>query len=439
MTYDAAVIGGGPAGYACALRLAQKGKKVVLFEKDSVGGECLNYGCIPSKALIELSGSINYLKKMSVISEVPAFDFSGWQAWKKKMIARLTGGVRTLLKAYGVELVSGHAEIVDGTHVKSGDQVYGCSNLVIATGSSPVRFANFEGVLYNREILDLEAIPKTLVVIGGGYIGIELGTAFAKLGSSVTVIEMMDSILPGIDPELSSVVGKELDRLGIRVLVSSKVRSVTKADISTVVMESGEKITAEVVLLTVGRIPNTLGFGLERLDLEMDGKFVKVNRKMQCSAPGVYAIGDVSGQPMLAHKAYYDADVAADNICGEERESDYRAMPVVVYSDPEIAYTGSKGEKQTFYPVAANGRALGMNSTTGFYRIYYRENGTVTGAAFVGPHASELISELSLAVEAGLSIMDIGMTIHPHPTLSEGVHESAEGGYRKQLHYKTSG
>lgn len=439
MSYDVAVIGGGPAGYACAIRLGQKGKKVVLFEKDRVGGECLNYGCIPSKALIELAGSIHYLKSLSIIDEVPKFDMAEWQSWKQKMVSRLTGGVRILLKSYGVETVQASAEIVDRNHVKAEDQTYEFQDLVIATGSSPVKFENFEGVLYNREILDVDHIPKSLVVIGGGYIGIELGTAFAKLGTAVTIIEMMETILPGIDTTLSSVVAKELNHLGVRVLVSSKVKGVTAGEMRTVEMENGEKIQGELVLLTVGRVPNTTGFGLEKLQPEMDGRFIKVNKRMQTSIPGVYAIGDVCGQPMLAHKAYNDADIAADNICGEDRESDYRAMPIVVYSDPEIAYTGKKGEKETFYPVAANGRALGMNASSGFYRIYYKDNGTITGAGIVAPHASELITELTLAVEAGLSLMDIGMTIHPHPSLSEGIHESAEGGYRKQLHYKTSG
>lgn len=437
MSFDVAVIGGGPAGYACAIRLGQKGKKVVLFEKDKVGGECLNYGCIPSKALIELAGSIHHLRKLSVLNEIPKFDMSDWQSWKQRMVNRLTGGVKILLKSYGVEIVQGNAEIVDRNHVRSGEETHEFQDLVIATGSSPVKFPNFEGVFYNKEILDVDHIPESLVVIGGGYIGVELGTAFAKLGTAVTIVEMMDTILPGIETTLSSVVGKELNRLGVRVLTSSKVKGVTAGEKRIVEMEDGEKIESEVVLLTVGRVPNTTGFGLEKLNPEMDGRFIKVNKRMQTNIQGVYAIGDVCGQPMLAHKAYNDADIAADNICGEERESDYRAMPIVVYSDPEIAYTGKKGEKETFYPVAANGRALGMNVSSGFYRIYYRDGGAITGAGIVAPHASELITEISLAVEAGLSLEDIGMTIHPHPSLSEGIHESAEGGYRKQLHYKT--
>ncbi|MGC8515845.1 MAG: dihydrolipoyl dehydrogenase [Thermoplasmata archaeon] len=439
MAYDAIIIGGGPAGYACGIRLAQKGKKVAVVEKDKVGGECLNYGCIPSKALIELANSVNYLGDMKVLKAIPKIDMRDWQDWKWKMIGRLTGGVRTLLKANQADLIQGEAKIVDSRHVSVGDQLYEAENLVIATGSVPVSFDGFDGVIFNREILDVDHIPAKLVIIGGGYIGIELGTAFAKLGSSVTIIEMMDFILPGVSLELSSVVQKRLQTFGIKLMLSRKVKKVDKGKIFTVSMENGEMIEADLVLMTVGRKPNTEGLGLENISPEMEGRFIKVDKHMRTSIPNVYAIGDVAGQPMLAHKAYYEADVAADNIAGEDRESDYRAMPIVVYSDPEIAYTGKKGDKETFFPVAANGRALGMNATAGSYWLYYKDGGVITGGGIVGPHASELISEISLAVESGLSLMDIGMTIHPHPTLSEGVHESAEGGYRKQLHFKTVG
>ena len=439
MQYDAVIIGGGPGGYSCAIRLAQKGKKVAVIEKDKVGGECLNYGCIPSKAFIELAGSIHYLMDMNVLHSVPHVDMKGWQEWKWKMIGKLTGGVRTLLKAYGANLIEGTGEIVDANHVRVSDAVYECENIVIATGSSPITLPGFDSVIYNREFLDLDKIPEKIAIIGGGYIGVELGTAMRKMGSDVTIIEMMDSILPGIDRDLSSVVHKRLLSLGVKVMLSKKVLGVSGSPGAVIMLEGGEKIEAEKVLMTVGRKPNTTGFGLDKIHVQMDGRFIKVDKHMRTSVPHVYAIGDVAGQPMLAHKAYYDADVAADNICGEDRESDYRAMPIVVYSDPEIAYTGKKGGKETFFPVAANGRALGMNSNAGAYRLYYNEGGTITGGGIVSPHASELISEISLAVESGLSLMDIGMTIHPHPTLSEGVHESAEGGYRKQLHYKSVG
>ena len=311
-----------------------------------------------------------------------------------------------------------------------------CQNLVIATGSVPVRFESMKDVLFNREILDVKEIPQDLVIIGGGYIGVELGTAFAKLGSHVTIVEMMEGILPGVERELARHVERRLRDLNVRVLASTKVSSVEKTGKYTVKIENGETIGADSVLLTVGRRPNVKGFGLENLGLEMENGFIKTDLMKRTSVEGVYAVGDVSGQPMLAHKAFYDADVAADNIAGGNSEVEYRAMPFVIYSDPEISYTGDLSGQFSSFPVGANGRSLGMNNRLGTYRLYYDEKGFVKGAAIVAPHSSELISEVSLAVESGLMAMDIGLTIHPHPTISEGLKEAAEGAYGLPLHFK---
>lgn len=438
MRYDSIILGAGPGGYATAIRLGQKGKKVLMIEKDKIGGECLNYGCIPSKAVIELSNSVHYLKEMPGVEVSYSIDFQKWQEWKWGMINRLTSGVETLCKAYGVDVVMGEGAIVDRNHVSVGSETYEGETLVIATGSSPVKFENFKDVYYNREMLDIQRVPPALVIIGGGYIGIELGTAFAKLGSNVTIIEMMESILPGVESELVRPVQRKLKEMNVRIMTGTKVESVDKNEKYLVKVESGETIEADNVLVTVGRVPNTKGFGLENLGLEMDGKFIKTDKRKRTSIPNVYAIGDVSGQPMLAHKAFYEADIVADNICGEDNEVDYYAMPYVIYSDPEIAYTGQKSDSATRFPVAANGRALGMNSPLGVYSIYYNADGIVTGAGIAAPHSSEMISEISLAVEAGLSAMDVGLTIHPHPTISEGVKESAESAYGKPLHFKPS-
>ncbi len=437
MRYDAIVIGAGPGGYATAIRIAQKGKKVLVAEKDRVGGECLNYGCIPSKALIELANSIAYLRDMPGMKLDLSPDFEEWQKWKWSMVNKLTGGVETLFKAYGVELRKGSATILDRNTVRIGENELKCENLVIATGSVPATIAGFGDVWYNRDILDFKKVPESLVIIGGGYIGIELGTAFSKLGSKVTVVEMMDSILPGVDRDLVSPVERKLKSLGVEVKTSARVKEVTRQGTFTVKLEDGTELNAENVLLTVGRRPNTEGFGLENLKLEMNGRFIKTDSRKATSVQGVYAVGDVSGEPMLAHKAYYDADVAADNICGEERHVEYKAMPFVIYSDPEISYTGTKGEKVSVFPVAANGRSLGMNNSVGTYRVYYDSSGYITGAGLVAPHSSEMISEVSLAVEAGLMGMDLGLTIHPHPTISEGLREAAEASYGKALHFKS--
>ncbi len=436
LDFDAIIIGAGPGGHATAIRLGQKGKKVLLLEKDRIGGECLNYGCIPSKALIELSHSVSHLKGLPGISMDLKINLPEWQNWKWNMIGKLTGGIESLCKAYGITVEKGEASIKDRNHVTVNGRDYSGENMVIATGSSPVKFESMKDVLFNREILDIQEIPSELVIIGGGYIGVELGTAFAKLGSAVTIIEMMDNILPGVERDLVKPVERRLRDLGIKVMVSTRVDSVSKKDRYHIKLGTGSMIDAEAVLLTVGRKPNVSGFGLEKLNLEMDKGFIKTDSHKRTSVPGVYAVGDVSGQPMLAHKAYYDAEIAADNIAGGNSEVEYRAMPYVIYSDPEISYTGDLSGKYGSFPAAANGRSLGMNNNLGTYRIYYDERGFVKGAGIVAPHSSELISEVTLAIESGLMAMDIGLTIHPHPTVSEGLKEAAESTYGKPLHFK---
>lgn len=436
MDFDVIIIGAGPGGYSAAIRLGQKEKKVLLVEKDRIGGECLNYGCIPSKALIELSHSVDYLNEMPGVDMTLNLNMEEWQDWKWNMIGRLTGGVETLCKNYGVQIEIGEAYIVDRNHVKVGDKEFSGENLLIATGSSPVRFESMKDVLFNREILDVKEIPHSLVIIGGGYIGVELGTAFAKLGSDVTIIEMMDAILPGVERDLARHVERKLRDLNVRVMVSTKVDSVEKNGEYSITLSNGESLTASSVLLTVGRKPNTSGFGLENLGLEMDKGFIRTDSRKRTSVEGVYAIGDVSGQPMLAHKAFYDAEIAAENLAGGNAEVEYRAMPYVIYSDPEISYTGELDGKVSTFPAGANGRSLGMNNRLGTYRLYYDEKGFIKGAGIVAPHSSELISEVSLAIESGLMAMDIGLTIHPHPTISEGLKEAAEGAYGLPIHFK---
>ncbi len=437
MSYDAIIIGAGPGGYSTAIRLGQKGKSVLLVEKDKIGGECLNYGCIPSKAFIELGNSIGYLKDMPGVQIDYTIDMEEWQDWKWSMINKLTSGVETLCKSYGVEIAIGEAYINDSNHVKVGEDVYECQNIVIATGSSPVKLDGFKGVDFNREILDIKGVPESIAIIGGGYIGVELGTAFAKLGSKVTIVEMMESILPEVSHDLVRPVQRRLKELNVEIKTGVKVSEVQKEDAYTVSLEDGSKIETERVLLTVGRIPNTLGFGLENLQVEMEGRFIKTDNRKRTSVSNVYALGDVSPGPMLAHKAFYEADVVADNIAGIDSVVDYKAMPYVIYSDPEISYTGHLEGEHSRFPAAANGRSLGMNNSLGSFSIYYDEKGYVKGAGITAPHSSELISEIVLAIESGLLAMDIGLTIHPHPTISEGVKEAAEATYGNSLHFKS--
>jgi dihydrolipoamide dehydrogenase len=438
MEYDAIIIGGGPAGYSTAIRLGQHHKKALMIEANKIGGECLNYGCIPSKAIIELADSLDYLKSLPGVSIDFSIDMKKWVEWKWDMINRLTSGVEKLCKSYGTDIVMGYGKIVNENSVTVNGETFNAKNLVIATGSSPVIIKGAESAYYNREILDIDHIPSTLLVVGGGYIGIELGTAFAKLGSKVTIIEMMPNILPGTDVELSRYVERKLKQLGVEIITGVSLEKMEKGKNYKARLSNQQEIEAEVALVTVGRKPNTQGFGLENLNLEMDGKFIKTDRRKRTSKENIYALGDVSGQPMLAHKAFYESSIVADNIAGINSVVDYRAIPFVIYSDPEISVVGEKTERYANFPLAANGRALGLNASQGVYRMYVDEMGVVKGAAFAAPRSSELISEITLAIEAGLSAEDVGLTIHPHPTLSEGVQEVAEAINGKSLHFKSS-
>ncbi|MEM0139994.1 MAG: dihydrolipoyl dehydrogenase [Ferroplasma sp.] len=428
MDYDVALIGSGAGGYYAALRLLKAKKTVLIIEKDKFGGECLNYGCIPSKALIELSENIDYLKNMPGVSMNYKLDMAEWQKWKDSVINRITGGAEKLCISLGAKIVYGTGKIVDKNTVEVNKNRYTAENIIIDTGSSPVKIKGIEDVYYNREMLAVTKIPKKLVIIGGGYIGIEMGTAFKKLGSDVYIIEMKDRILPEIEEDLAREVDKKLRRSGTNLMTGKKVMSVSKAKNYSVKLESGENIDADAVLMSVGRIPNTEDTGIASLGIEMDGKFIKTDGHKRTSIKNIFAIGDVSGSPMLAHKAFYDGYVAAQNIMGNDTEVDYTAMPFVVYTDPEIAFTGKSTQNSNKVPLLANPRALTMNQKDGFFKLYFDDSGILAGAGIAAPRSSEMISELTLAIEAGLSPEDIFLTIHPHPTVSEGIKDAADRG-----------
>ncbi len=426
MDFDAAFIGSGAGGYYSALRLLKRKKKVLIIEREKFGGECLNYGCIPSKALIELSEGIEYLKDMPGVSMNYSIDMKEWQKWKQSVVTRITGGAEKLCLSLGAKIVYGKGSIKDRNTVTVNGTDYSAENIIIDTGSVPVKINGIDDVYYNREILAMENIPEKLVIIGGGYIGIEMGTAFRKLGSDVYIVEMKDRILPEIEEDLAREVDKKLRKLGVKIMTGSRVQSVKKNGKYTVAIEGSESMEADTVLMSVGRVPNTADTGIEKLGIQMDGKFIHTDGHKRTSVPNIYAIGDVSGGPMLAHKAFYDGYVAAENILGNDTVVDYRALPFVVYTDPEIAFTGKSGAKYNKVPVLANPRSLTMNQKEGFFKIYYDDDGSITGAGVAAPRSSESITEISLAVESGLSIDDLFLTIHPHPTVSEGLKDAAE-------------
>lgn len=459
---DVLVIGGGPGGYVAAIRAAQLGKSVTLVERDKLGGVCLNVGCIPSKALISAASTYERVKRgseMGIVAENVTLDFAKVQAWKQGVVDKLTGGVASLLKGNKVQVVKGEALFVNEREVRviNGYEAnrYRFNHCIIATGSRPVELKTLpfgKRVLSSTEALSLEEVPKRLVVVGGGYIGVELGTAYAKFGSQVTIVEGLDSILSAFDKELVRYVERKLKKLGVKVLTKALAKGVEeKEDGVVVTVEVGgkeQKLEADYVLVTVGRRPNTDELGFEAIGIAVDERgLIPVDRQGRTKVPHIFAIGDVVAGPALAHKASYEGKVAAEAIAGLPSEVDYTAIPSVVFSDPEIAAVGlteAEAKEQGYevavgkFPFAANGRALSLLEAEGFVKVVAdKASGLVLGVQIVGPEASDLIAEAALAVEMGATLEDIALTIHAHPTLGETMMEAAEVALGHGIHVLT--
>lgn len=445
------VIGSGPGGYVAAIRAAQTGQKVVVVEKENIGGVCLNVGCIPSKALISVGHRFEqaqHADDMGITATDVKIDFSKAQAFKDSVVKKLTSGVSGLLKGNNIEVVMGEAYFVDANTVRVMDetsaQTYTFKNVIIATGSRPVEIPTFKytkRVINSTGALSLPEIPKNLVVIGGGYIGTELGSAFVNLGSNVTIIEGGDDILAGFEKQMTSIVKKGLKKKGVEIVVKASAKGVEETENGVVVTyEVGgeeKKVEADYVLVTVGRRPNTDEMGLEELGIKFAERgLIEVDKQCRTSIPNIYAIGDIVAGPQLAHKASYEGKIAAEAIAGQTSVVDYLAIPAVCFTDPEMATVGlneAEAKEQGYevvagkFPFGANGRALALNATEGFVKLVSRkEDGLLLGAQIVGQGASDMIAELGLAVEAGMTVEDIAMTIHAHPTLGEIAMEAAE-------------
>jgi dihydrolipoamide dehydrogenase len=445
------VVGGGPGGYVTAIRAGQLGLDVVLAEQGGreggLGGTCLNVGCIPSKALIHAAEAFHRAVEQSrsaplgIKVERPAIDLARTMEWKDGVVGRLTGGVGALLKRHRVKILQGRAEMIDGKSCRietdTGPQVVRAEHVVLATGSEATSLPGlpFGGkVISSTEALSLPAVPDRLAVVGAGYIGLELGMAYAKLGAQVTVIEAEDRILPIYDAELVRPVARRLKALGIEVLTAARAAGLSEDGLA--LDGAGRRsIAADKILVATGRRARLDGFGLERLDLTLNGRFVQVDDRCATSMRNVWAVGDLTGEPMLAHRAMAQGVVVAEVIAGHRRVFDGGAIPAVCFTDPEIVTVGLSPDEArragreivtAQFPFQANGRALSMAAEEGFVRVTARaDNHLVLGIAAVGAGVSELAGEFALALEMAARLEDIGGTIHAHPTLGEAFHEAS--------------
>lgn len=448
-------MGAGPGGYAAAFRAADLGKKVTLIDKDSaLGGVCLNRGCIPSKALLYMAKTVSEAKNLEdkgVSFGSPKIDIDKLRKWKQQTIEQLSAGIKQMASARKVETITGTAKFLSGNEIQITPAKGKAHNLlfehaIVATGSSsavPQLFSVADpSVMTSREALDINEIPENLLVIGGGYIGLELGTVYASLGSNVSVVEMLGSLLAGADNDLVAPLKRSLKKDFSDIFLNTEVTGIKKNKSGSwaVKMKSGKKMFQKSfshILIAVGRHPSTKGIGLTKagVDLLEDG-FIATDAYCRTSANNIFAIGDVAGQPMLAHKATHEGKIAAEVICGEPAVFDPRAIPAVIFTNPEIAWAGiteseakEKGisYKSGVFPWSASGRAIATGKPEGKTKILCDpDTGAVLGGGIVGTNAGDLISEIVLAIEMGADAEDLALSIHPHPTFSETTANAAE-------------
>ena len=446
MKYDVAIIGGGPAGYTAAEKAAKGGLSTVLFEKNALGGVCLNEGCVPTKTLLYSAKTYDQIKhasKYAVSAENPSFDYPKIIARKNKVVKKLTAGIRMKMKESGVEVITGEAMIQGKTDegnilIQCAEQVYEAKNLLVCTGSEsvipPIPGVNETEYWTSREALQSKELPASLIIIGGGVIGMEFASFFNSMGTEVQVVEMLDKILGPMDKELSDMLQAEYAKRGVKFYLGHKVTGIHGQEV--MVEKDGESFTlhGEKVLLSVGRRPVTKGFGLETLALEPFRNGIKVNEYMQTSLPNVYACGDITAFSLLAHTAVSEAEVAIDHILGKARAMSYKAIPGVVYTNPEIAGVGKTEEElQTSgtpyqvkkIPMAFSGRFVAENEMgNGVCKLILAEDGTLIGAHLLGNPASELIVIAGIAIEKGMKAEELTSFVFPHPTVGEILKEA---------------
>ncbi|HIY58132.1 MAG TPA: dihydrolipoyl dehydrogenase [Candidatus Tetragenococcus pullicola] len=449
---DTVVIGAGPGGYVAAIRAAQMGQKVAIVEKEYIGGVCLNVGCIPSKALIAAGHHYHDAKDSEVFgvsTKEATLDFTKTQEWKENQVVnKLTSGVKMLLKKNKVEILEGEAFFVDDHSLRvmhpDSAQTYSFNHAIVATGSRPIEIPGFKfggRVIDSTGGLALKEVPKKLAIIGGGVIGAELGGAYANLGAEVTIIEGTPQILPTYEKDMVKVVESDFKKKGIKIITSAMAKeAVDNGDSVTIkyaVDGKEDSVTADYVMVTVGRRPNTNDMGLEQAGVEIGERgLIPVDNQGRTNIKNIFAIGDIVAGAALAHKASYEAKIAAEAISGKKVAVDYKAMPAVAFTDPELANVGMTikeakdaglNAKAYKFPFAGNGRALSLNKTEGFIRLVTTvDDDVLIGAQIAGVGASDMVSELALAIESGMNAEDIALTIHPHPSLGEIVMDASE-------------
>jgi dihydrolipoamide dehydrogenase len=461
--YEVAVIGGGPGGYVAAIRLGQLGKKTLLIEKGDLGGVCLNWGCIPSKAVIHAAELRHEVKHASAFgigtgADVP-IDLPKLRSWKQGLIKKLQGGISSLLKSNAVTHVRGTAvltgpktlEVTDKDGKKTQVEFHSC---IVATGAQPIELPFLprtnKRVWTSQEMLELETIPRRLAIVGGGVIGMETACSYVKLGSQVTVVELMAGLLPGTDPELVKPVKKKLDEQGVKVILEAKAtgleekgdHAVLKVETKTGVVD----VPCDQVLVSIGFKPNTKGIGIESTGVTLDKRgHIVVDSRCRTNVESIYAIGDVTGAPYLAHRASKQGIVCAEVISGEhEAECDWQAMPGGIFCDPEVATVGLNEEEAKRaghevgvgrFPFAALGRAMAQEATAGLVKVITdKKTGTLLGVGITGARANDLIAEAALAIEMGANVEDLALTVHTHPTFAEAICEAAEDALGKAIH-----
>jgi dihydrolipoamide dehydrogenase len=437
--YDLFVIGSGPAGYTAALLAAKKGLNVAIAEGKNFGGTCTNTGCIPTKSYIEsihLFNQINAAKRFGIDTGKPSLSLNSLSTRASRVVKRLVKGIEFLLTGAGIDIYTGPAGVVEPTRVKVGEQTFDTRGIIVATGSRPKRPALFDvpGIWTSENLFEMKELPETLAIVGGGVIGMEMAHIFSSLGSTVTVIEAMERILPFEDPQVSNFLAKNSRRVNIRT--SSTITDIEGEQPCTISIETpdGEaRITAEKILLSIGREP-VIPQGLEDLGIKRNSaRGIQVDDTMQTSIPGIYAIGDVTGENMYAYVASKEAEIAVDHLTGGRQRISYHNIPSIIFTSPEIASVGKGFDeidhstmKQGTFPVSALGRARTMEANDGYAHMVCNSKGRIERVTIVSPHATELITIATLAIEKGLTAEDFLGLYHPHPTLSELLKEAAQ-------------